>query len=226
MWKPLGIYFWSISLYMNCSLNCWKLIENRVIPIWQMWKSLGIYFWSIFLYMSMKLILVHTNPQLSLRVMDCSHQGARWQILLYGRNWQCWQRRLKQWKWLWYRKRKRKCKRVNVNMSVYGLKFSKLYNLHLWYWNSLLYTLISFGENSTFAHFSAAIANHYNLAFLFHQVPITAVWTEAVWYERLAQHFYTWLSVWSCATTVWELQSDHIAMSAVPDIKCSLCHVH
>ena len=28
---------------------------------------------------------------------------------------------------------------------------------------------------------------------------------------------------WSCATTVCELQSDHIAMSAVPDVKYSLC---
>ena len=35
------------------------------------------------------------------------------------------------------------------------------------------------GENSAFAHFAAAIANHYNLAFSFHQVPITAGWTEA-----------------------------------------------
>ena len=32
---------------------------------------------------------------------------------------------------------------------------------------------------SAFAHFAAAIANHYNLAFSFHQVPITAGWTEA-----------------------------------------------
>ena len=38
----------------------------------------------------------------------------------------------------------------------------------------------------------AAIANHYNLAFSFHQVPITAGWTKAAWFERLAQHLYTW----------------------------------
>ena len=42
------------------------------------------------------------------------------------------------------------------------------------------YSLISSGENSAFVHFAAAIANHYNLGFSFHQVPITAGWTEAV----------------------------------------------
>ena len=51
-------------------------------------------------------------------------------------------------------------------------------------------------ENSTFAHFAAAIANHYNLAFSFHQVPITAGWTKEAWYERLAQHLYTWPTAW------------------------------
>ena len=30
----------------------------------------------------------------------------------------------------------------------------------------------------------------------FHQVPITAGWTEAAWYERLAQHLYTWPTAW------------------------------
>ena len=35
------------------------------------------------------------------------------------------------------------------------------------------------GRKSAFAHFAAAIANHYNVAFSFHQVPITAGWTEA-----------------------------------------------
>ena len=43
---------------------------------------------------------------------------------------------------------------------------------------SLLYSLISSGENSKFEHFAAAIANHYSLTFSFHQVPITAGWTE------------------------------------------------
>ena len=37
--------------------------------------------------------------------------------------------------------------------------------------------------------------------FSFHQVPITAGWTEAAWYERLTQHLYTlppeWLEHWS-----------------------------
>ena len=44
------------------------------------------------------------------------------------------------------------------------------HNLHPWYWNSL----ISSRDNSAFAQFIAAIANHYNLAFSIHQVPITA----------------------------------------------------
>ena len=60
---------------------------------------------------------------------------------------------------------------------------------------TLSYSLIPFWENSAFVHFSAAIANHYNLAFPFHQVPITAGWTGAA-YERLAQHLYTWPSAW------------------------------
>ena len=60
-------------------------------------------------------------------------------------------------------------------------RFSRLHNLHPWYWNSL-YSLIS-GENSAFVHFAADVANHYNLAFLFHQVPITAGWTEVVKYD-------------------------------------------
>ena len=65
-----------------------------------------------------------------------------------------------------------------------------------WYWNTLFYSLISSGENSASAHFAAAVANHYNLAFSFHQVPINAGWTGAAWYERLAQHLYTWPAVW------------------------------
>ena len=36
-----------------------------------------------------------------------------------------------------------------------------------------IYTLSS-GENSAFANFSAAIVNHYNVAFSFHRVPIIA----------------------------------------------------
>ena len=67
-------------------------------------------------------------------------------------------------------------------------EFSRLHNLHPWYRNSLLYGLISSGENS--AHFLQlmtyhnAISHFTILHFSFHQVPITAGWTEAVWYER------------------------------------------
>ena len=79
-------------------------------------------------------------------------------------------------------------------MSVYSLK-SQLSSADFTNYapgiGTLSYSLISSGENSAFAHFAAAIANHYNLAFSFHQVPITAGWTEAAWYERLAQYLHT-----------------------------------
>ena len=85
---------------------------------------------------------------------------------------------------------------INLDVSVYSLK-SPLSSADITIYApgigtlSLLDSLISSGENSAFAHFAAAIANHYNLAFLFHQVPITTEWTHAARYERLAQHLYT-----------------------------------
>ena len=83
---------------------------------------------------------------------------------------------------------------INVNICVfivwYPFEFSRLHNIYSWYWNSLLYSLICSGENSAFAHIAAAIANYYNWIFLFDQVPITAGWTEAAWYERFARHLY------------------------------------
>ena len=39
---------------------------------------------------------------------------------------------------------------------------------------TLFFSLISSGENSAFVHFAAATANHYNVAFSSHGVPITA----------------------------------------------------
>ena len=50
-------------------------------------------------------------------------------------------------------------------------------------WSHLLW-----GE---FSAFSAANAVHNFFQFLFHQVPITAGWTEAVWYERFLPNTYT-----------------------------------
>ena len=95
--------------------------------------------------------------------------------------------------------------KLNVNVYVYSLISHRVqqtsHNLHPWHRNSLLYSLISSGENSALAHFAAAIANYYNLACSFHQVPITVGWTEAAWYERLAQHLYIWPAAWPCATT-------------------------
>ena len=89
---------------------------------------------------------------------------------------------------------------VNVNVHVYspdipvGSADCTIYTPGIW--NTLFYSLISSWENSAFAHFATAIANHYNSAFSFHQVPITAGLTEAAWYERLAQHLYTWPVAW------------------------------
>ena len=72
---------------------------------------------------------------------------------------------------------------VDVNVSVYSLKSplsSADFTIYALGIETLSYTVSSFsGENSAFAHFAAAIANHYNLVFSFHQVPITAGWTEA-----------------------------------------------
>ena len=119
---------------------------------------------------------------------------------------------------------------VYVNVYVYSL-------ISLWVQQTSQFTpLVSelshiqshlIGENLAFAHFAVATAKYYNLGFLFHQLPITAGWTEAVWYERLAQHLYTWLAAWlehgspvqvltsapCCLTSViwWEL-GYHLAM--------------
>ena len=78
----------------------------------------------------------------------------------------------------------------------YPHEFSRLYNSHPCYWNSLSHMvymviwsyLTSCGE---FRHFlqlmSFSVSN-----FSFHRVPITAGWAEAVWNEKFARHFYTW----------------------------------
>ena len=58
----------------------------------------------------------------------------------------------------------------------YSFEFSRLHNLHPWYWNSHLYRLISSGENSS--HFLQLLPFTI-LHCSFHQVPITAGWTEA-----------------------------------------------
>ena len=81
----------------------------------------------------------------------------------------------------------------------YPIEFSRLHNLHPLYWNSLLYGLISSGENS--AHFLQLLPFTI-LNCSFHQVPITAGWTEleAAWYEILAQHLYTWPATWASVT--------------------------
>ena len=64
---------------------------------------------------------------------------------------------------------------------------------------TLLCGRISSGKKSAFVHFAAVIANHYSLAFSFHQVPISAGpagWTEAAWYERFARHLCIWPAAW------------------------------
>ena len=91
---------------------------------------------------------------------------------------------------------------VNVNVEVYSLKspwvqqtlqFTPLV-LEL----SLLYGLISSVENK--AHF-LQVMPFTIFQFSFHQLPITAGWTEAVWYERFSQHLYTSINF----SDIWEL---------------------
>ena len=69
-----------------------------------------------------------------------------------------------------------------VYIVWYPREFSRLHNLHRWYWNSLslLYGLISSHEKS--AHF-LQLMPFTILQLPFHQVPTTAGWTEAVWNE-------------------------------------------
>ena len=54
---------------------------------------------------------------------------------------------------------------------------------------SLVQSHLLWGEFSTI---SAAIAIHNSPLFVPPGIPITAGWTEAALYERLAQHLYTW----------------------------------
>ena len=77
-----------------------------------------------------------------------------------------------------------KCKCTRF-WSRYHYEFNRMHKLQPRYWYTLCYGLISPRENS------AARANHYRSTFLFHQVPIAGVLTEAVWNEKLDQHFCT-----------------------------------
>ena len=65
---------------------------------------------------------------------------------------------------------------------------------------SLIQCHLLWGEFS-FCTLCCSYSHHYNLAFSFHQVPITAGWTEGVWYEGLAQQLYTWPVSWPCGAT-------------------------
>ena len=86
-----------------------------------------------------------------------------------------------------------------MNVYVYSLTLTPMSSADFTIYNpsigTVSYSLISAGKNSAFAHFAAAIGSHYCLIFSFHEVPITAEWTEAARYERLVQHLYTWLAV-------------------------------
>ena len=92
---------------------------------------------------------------------------------------------------------------INLNVYVYSLiskwvqqisKFTPVV-LELSLSLSLIQSHLLWGEFSICMLY-AAIASHYNLAFLFHQIPITAEWTKAAWQERLVQHLYTWPATW------------------------------
>ena len=81
--------------------------------------------------------------------------------------------------------------------------------LHSWYSNTLF--TVSF----------AAVANHYNAAFSFHQVAITAGWTEAVWNEKFGWHCYTWRAMWIEFQTFWSQVQCPIHFAT-----CIQCHMH
>ena len=60
---------------------------------------------------------------------------------------------------------------LNVNVFAYSLirpSVHQTLQFTTLVLKSLIYCLISFGENSALAHFAAAIANHYNLTVSFH----------------------------------------------------------
>ena len=86
-----------------------------------------------------------------------------------------------------------KCNCVYSYLCLFTVWYLLLFSILC---NSLINNLISSWENSAFVCFAAAIISHYKLAFSFYQVPITAGWTEASRYERLAWHLSTWPAVW------------------------------
>ena len=63
-----------------------------------------------------------------------------------------------------------------------------VHNLHPWFWNSILYSLIFSWDNS--AHF-LQLMPFTVLHFSFHHVPIAAGWAKAVWKAKFAQHFHS-----------------------------------
>ena len=79
---------------------------------------------------------------------------------------------------------------------------------------TLSYSLTSSGENSVFAHFAAALVNHYNLAISFHHVPISAEWTAVAWYDRVAQYLYIWPTI-----VTWTPVPTYMPISVVNDSK-------
>ena len=71
---------------------------------------------------------------------------------------------------------KRKCVCLQSDIQFISADFT-IYTLSI---RTLTYTVSSpLGENSESEHIAAAMANHYNLAVSFHQVPITAGLIEA-----------------------------------------------
>ena len=73
------------------------------------------------------------------------------------------------------------------------IEFSRLHNLHPWYWNSLLYGLISSRENAT--HF-LQLMSFTNLHF--HSTRYPSLLGGLRWHDMrgLPQHLYTWLPAW------------------------------
>ena len=83
---------------------------------------------------------------------------------------------------------------INVNVYVYSLIYQPSVQQTSQF-TPLVLELSLMQSHLLWVEFSICTfwySYHYHSAFSFHQVPITAGWTETAWYERLAQHLYAW----------------------------------
>ena len=84
---------------------------------------------------------------------------------------------------------------VNVNVYIYSpdipRRVQRTSQLHPLILELTLVRSHLPGENAALRHTKAAAIYQAHSQFSFHQVPITAGWTEAAWNEKFARRFYT-----------------------------------